>query len=259
MQVHLSRPVAILDREITWADFFYWLPGLTGAMLPAVENHEGRRPDWDEPVVVATWYDTARYCRWLSRCVGREEREQALADPTKLDAEMHPPDQDRQAGGAPRYWPLAGYDRPGFRLPTEAEWEIACGGGTTTTWSWGQDERWLPYYAWYELSSNKRTHPVRSLRPNLHGFHDMHGNVAEWCHDLYQPFEERDTHDPVGAKQSANRVHRGSSWLGTHWHGTRSERLTAPPGTRNYDLGFRIAFTLPDSQDTKSEAPSPSD
>jgi formylglycine-generating enzyme required for sulfatase activity len=64
----------------------------------------------------------------------------------------------------------------GFRLPTEAEWEYACRGGTTGPYA-GE----LDAMGWYYNNSENRTHRVAQKRPNAWGLYDMHGNVWEWC------------------------------------------------------------------------------
>ena len=67
-----------------------------------------------------------------------------------------------------------------YRLPSEAEWEYAARGGTTKILAGKMDEM-----AWYNVNSENKTHSVGTQQPNGFGLYDMHGNVAEWCEDIY--------------------------------------------------------------------------
>jgi sulfatase modifying factor 1 len=115
-----------------------------------------------------------------------------------------------------------------YRLPTEAEWEYACRAGTKTRFHNGDDDdaglKEVANVGYYT------TTPVGQFKPNAFGLYDMHGNVYEWCQDLYQS----------GGK---DRVIRGGSW---EWCDYRSNcrsaaRVAREPSKRRDYLGFRVA------------------
>lgn len=72
-----------------------------------------------------------------------------------------------------------------YRLPTEAEWEYACRGGSTALYFFGNDDSKLDEYAWFNLNSNDKTQKVGLKKPNPFGLYDILGNVSEWTYDQY--------------------------------------------------------------------------
>jgi len=172
----------------------------------------------DLPVEQVSWLDAVAFCNALSRGEGLEEA--------------------YHIQGAEVRW--KGLDCPGWRLPTEAEWEYACRAGTT-----GARYGDLDAIAWYSGNSGNQTHPVRQKAPNAWGLCDMLGNVWEWCWDWYGTYPGGRVVDPVGPDSGSYRVHRGGSW--------RNDALLARAARRNYfipvyrycNLGFRLARSLP--------------
>ena len=72
-----------------------------------------------------------------------------------------------------------------YRLPTEAEWEYACKAGTTTAYFFGNEDKDLDNYAWYEKNSSNTFHKVGQKLPNPWGLYDILGNMTEWTLDHY--------------------------------------------------------------------------
>jgi formylglycine-generating enzyme required for sulfatase activity len=128
-----------------------------------------------------------------------------------------------------------------YRLPTEAEWEYACRAGTTTDFSFGDDQSQLGEYAWYAGNSGQRTHPVGVKQSNPWGLYDMHGNVWEWCQDWYaEDLPEGAVTDPTGPVEGSSRVIRGGSWSSIASLCRSSLRYGDTPDYRHHDHGFRV-------------------
>jgi formylglycine-generating enzyme required for sulfatase activity/beta-lactamase regulating signal transducer with metallopeptidase domain len=126
------------------------------------------------------------------------------------------------------------------QLPTEAQWEYTCRAGSTTMFSYGDDETKLDEYAWYEANSYSRTHPVGQKKPNAFGLYDLHGNVAQWCSDWYGPYPDTDLQDPTGPAQGRYHVLRGGSGYGNLQSCRSAARYWIGPAQRAGNHGFRV-------------------
>ena len=129
-----------------------------------------------------------------------------------------------------------------YRLLSEAEWEYAARGGTTTRFSFGDDESDLSYYAWYKVNSGSEAHLVGQKQPNPWGVYDMHGNVMEWVQDKqYSDYDSAPTDGSAWEDSSSSgRVVRGGSWYGSAWNCRSAYRLGLDLDLRNSAIGFRL-------------------
>ncbi len=104
--------------------------------------------------------------------------------------------------------------RRAVRLPTEAQWEYACRAGTKTRFSFGDDDKGMDDYGWYNANSGDKPHPVGQKKPNAWGLYDMHGNMWEWCSDWYDAnaYAKAKNVNPENTTKTSARVLRGGSW-----------------------------------------------
>ena len=164
-----------------------------------------------------SWNDAVTFCNWLSR---REKLPEAYAE---------------QPDGTWRAVP-----GPGYRLPTEAEWEFACRAGSRTSYFFGDDPKSAGDYAWHKGNAEGRPHPVGEKRPNPFGLFDVLGNVREWVADWddeqYAPKEP--VVDPQGPATGTRRVMRGGGWSSPR--GAERPFAHVPPPAAAH-LGFRVA------------------
>jgi len=136
-----------------------------------------------------------------------------------------------------------------YRLPSEAEWEYACRAGSQNAYSFGNDISILEQYGWYDKNTeevgNEFAHQVGQRLANEFGLYDMHGNVWEWCRDLYDDdFRGDDAVQLVGPNDDEHRVIRGGSWSGFEFSCRSATRAPAAIDARGNDLGFRVMRVL---------------
>jgi formylglycine-generating enzyme required for sulfatase activity len=160
------------------------------------------------------------------------------------------------------------------RLPAEVEWEYACRAGSRTEYYCGDGEAALSGVAWFDKNSEGRTHEVDERR-EAHplGLHGLHGNVWEWCSDVWddQAYRQRAagwesrawSEADAGIKKSLEiyRVLRGGSWFISAGICRSAYRFRFRPVVRNQCLGFRVCLVRgpADSQNRSGAEPVPGD
>ncbi len=168
------------------------------------------------PVENVSWEDAVTFCNKLSEMTGLEPCYELAS------------------------WECD-FTRNGFRLPTEAEWEYACRGGSKLEWGSGSTGPGdLRHTAWFRENSYHTTNPVRSLAPNLAGLYDMQGNVLEWCNDFLGYYNCNHQTNPTGPSHGKQRIVRGGAWASTAVDCRPSTRRGRFQDYKEPYLGFRI-------------------
>lgn len=233
--VGLTRPCYLLSHEVTQGEW---------------QSVMGNNPSFFHgstlPVDNVSWMGAVEFCIALSRT-------ESLAPAYEIT-----PDSviwHREA--------------PGYRLPTEAEWERACRAGTTTSFYNGEiqnsaddcdPDAGLESVAWYCANFHLSTHEVGGKAANAWDLHDMLGNVWEWCWDLYGPYPSAWQENPAGPKAASGdslHVLRGGAWSEEARFCRCASRLSLAERTGNNSTGFRVArnAALSDSDSLATTAP----
>jgi formylglycine-generating enzyme required for sulfatase activity len=205
-----------LQRTVSVPQFFIGRFQVTQAQYEAVMGENPSRFEGaNRPVERVSWNDAVAFCEKLSQMTGRT-----------------------------------------YRLPSEAEWEYACRAGTTTPFHFGPTittdlvnyDGNYTYGAGPEGSYRKETTDVGSFPANAFGLYDMHGNVWEWCQDVWHKnYKGAPTDGSAwieGGKQET-RVRRGGSWYRSPWYCRSACRLNYNPGLRRSIFGFRVICEAP--------------
>ncbi len=224
-----------------------YVPG--GEFLMGIPADEAERGDDENQVRVTL---SSHY--WMGETEVTQGQWEAVmgSNPSKFKGASLPVEQVSHDDAEGFIGKLNAKSRPasGWRwaLPSEAQWERACRGGTETVFSYGNslDSTQANFDGNYPYGNGKKgpylekTAAVKSYAANGYGLYDMHGNVWEWCSDWYGETLPGGV-DPQGPKTGSGRVGRGGSWNG-YGGGCRSaDRGRLAPGLRFSLLGFRLA------------------
>lgn len=199
-RVRLTRGFWMGETPVTQRQF-----GMVAGYNPSYYQHKSAKPEFGR---TRYWKRISRllrprfsYKKYVERLAGREPQySRANARIIERQAETHDQPVEHVT-----WWNVmdflkeaAAFTRRAINLPTEAQWEYACRAGSTTRWCFGDDKEMLPAYAHFGVENGRGPKAVGQLLPNAWGLHDMHGNIAEWCLDVFGGYPGGEVCDWIG-------------------------------------------------------------
>jgi formylglycine-generating enzyme required for sulfatase activity len=130
-----------------------------------------------------------------------------------------------------------------YRLPTEAEWEFAARGGTSSKGFIYSGGNKIEAVAWYLNNSTSKTHPVGLKKPNELGIYDMTGNVYEWCSDWFGNYPDYSQTNPKGPSNGKSKVFRGGGFAKEKGSCRVSFRGYNAPDYKDGGIGLRLVLS----------------
>ena len=222
-QVRITKPFYLGIYEVTQAQYESVIGSNPSYFSPTGDGKDkvAGRSTSEYPVERVSWKDAVKFCNALSR---KESLKPFYEENGENVAIL-----DRRGSG--------------YRLPTEAEWEYACRAGSAARYSFGNAPALLLEHGWIEANSGGVSHPVGEKRPNGFGIYDMHGNVCEWCSDLWDAgyYKKSPEVDPPGPLVAPFRLTRGGTWQNSGLAARSAFRNEGRPGVKASNRGFRLA------------------
>lgn len=224
-------------HPVTVSDFYMGIYEVTQKEYQEITKKNPSNFKGDNlPIENLTWYEAVAYCN------ARSEKE-GLEKVYTVDGQNVT--WNRSANG--------------YRLPTEAEWEYACRGGTETPFNTEtsispEESNYFGHYPYlieenYFSQEKLDTEPgeyrettvlVDSFSPNKWGLYNMHGNVGEWCWDYYGAYADGEQTDPAGAETGTRRIYRGGGWNDFAKHIRSAYRASSPADRSSASVGLRL-------------------
>lgn len=222
-QVLISRPFWMGRTEVTQAQYQAVM-----AVNPSAFKATTTAGLAEQPVQNVSWYDAISFCNTLSYKLGLRSAYRITDGRVTCD-----------------------WSANGFRLPTEAEWELAARESRTDEQLQAAGTAQWSAIAWFWDNANrpdsnffgKGPMPVARKAPNSNNLYDMRGNMAEWCWDFHAPYRNVNETDPVGPETGSHRIIRGGSWdarTGDRSFLYRTKRNYSGPTSRNFGTGLRV-------------------
>jgi len=213
-QVEILRAFAMSETEVTQEQY-------QAVMGDNPSKFRDKTDSAQRPVELVSWLDAVKYCNKLSEKEGRAQCYQIQDD----DVRWNDP------------------SCPGYRLPTEAEWEYAARADQDFEYAGAKE---LDRVAWYKDNAGGETHAVRTKQANGWFLHDLSGNVWEWVWDWYgDTYHVASRVNPSGPAKDHSRVLRGGAWPNKAVFTRVSARDGYAPSYLDSNIGFRLARSTP--------------
>jgi formylglycine-generating enzyme required for sulfatase activity len=221
------------------------------------ETEEGRSPS-ESPqhkVTLASPFLMSKYpitqAQWRSVATLPQAERELNPDPSTFKEDNRPVENIDWYAAVEFCQRLSRYTNQDYRLPSEAEWEYVCRGGSSTPFHYG--ETITSDLANYNCNNaygygptgkyRARTTDVGNFPANAFGLYDMHGNVWEWCQDIWHENYKRAPDDGsawISEGDNDYRVLRGGSWYSHPVCFRSAFRLRHVSLTRTEDIGLRV-------------------